>query len=110
MFGITMENIEKWKEKGKVDKLINAAGQKKKEIVIAAIQALGSLDQADSVNYLIGSLRSTDADIRLNAAEALGCTKDTRGLEFLRYASDNDPDEKVKDAAKEAMKKITKKY
>ncbi len=110
MMGISMENIEKWKEKGKIDKLIKAAEYKKKEIRIAAIQALGNLEQADSVNYLIGLLRNPDAELRLNGAEALGNTKDSRGLEFLRYASENDSDEKVKKVAKEAMTKIIKKY
>jgi HEAT repeat protein len=108
--GVSIEKIESWKEKGKVDKIIKAADGKNKEASIAAIKALGSLAQVESVNYLIQLLRHSDADIRFNAVEALGNTRDPRGMEFLRYSADNEPDEKVKEAAKEAMKKTIKKY
>lgn len=104
MFGISVEKIEKWKQKGNVKKILKATEESKKEIRNAAISALGDLQADEAFNKLVMLLRDPDAEVRELACEALGRQGKELAIEHLKYVASNDEDETVRKKAIEALK------
>lgn len=107
--GISVKKIEKWERKKKAAKLIKALDSNDKEIRMAAIKALGSIEEENSVNTLVGLLRDTDPDIRAAAVESLGKVGNSRSVEFVRYTVNNDSDENVRQKAGIALNLLKEK-
>lgn len=105
-FGVSEEKIKKWTQKGKVNKVIRATEDSKPNIRKAAISALGEIDHEDSFNTLVSTLRDPNPEIRGLAAESLGIQGNPLAVEHLRHISANDEDEKVREIALEAFKKV----
>jgi len=77
-------SVEKLKNKGNVEGLIKALGfEKDASIRQAAAQALGEIDDAQSVEPLISTLKDSDIKVRQFAASALGQIGDPRAVEPL---------------------------
>ena len=103
---VTVEKINKWAEKSKTKKIVKVLSNPNLEMRIAAIQALGTVDDEESLNTLIMVLRERDPVIRANAAEALGNLGNLRAKEFVRKLSVNDEDENVREKALAAVNKL----
>ena len=106
MFGVSEEKIQKWTQKGKVNKVLKAADNSKPNIRKAAISALGELDFEESFHKLVSTLRDPDPEIRGLAAKALGIQANPLAVEHLRHVGTNDEDENVRNLAIEALKMI----
>ena len=110
MFAVTVQKVEKWAQKKKINKLISKGlSSDNKEVRIAAISALGKCGDESAMHQLIGLLRDPDADIRCAAVEALGTMANPRSLEFVKQAMNNESDEKVREKAKRAVNQIREK-
>jgi HEAT repeat protein len=110
MFGVSVEKVEKWGEKGKVGKLVSVLSNSKvkKDVYLAAIKALGKCEKLDrdAVNLLITIMRNSDKDIKLATIRTLGDIGDPLAVEHIRYLLNNDEDSDVKAEAEKALKKI----
>lgn len=103
---VDLQKIEKWKQKGKVAKLIKVLSEKNLDLRLAAIEALGSIEDNDAMNNLILALRDPNPSIRAAAADALGNMGNQRSIEFVRKLSVNDENEDVREKASRAFLKI----
>lgn len=106
MFGVSEEKIQKWAQKGKINKVLKAADNSKVNIRKAAITALGELDFEESFHKLVSTLRDPDPEIRGLAAKALGVQAKPLAIEHLRYVATNDDDKDVRNIATEALKMV----
>lgn len=104
--GISVEKIEKWERKKNAKKLIRALNDDSVDIRIRATRALSAIDDPEMLNYLINQLRDENPNIRIASAETLGVIGSGRAMEFVRAMIDKDPDERVVEAAKDALTKI----
>ncbi len=89
-----------------VDPIIGALKDEDQSVRYRAAEALGQIKNATAVDALIEALNDADRDVRLEAAWALGEIGDVRAVDSLSYASLNDEDGYVKDAATEALEKL----
>ncbi len=101
--GITVKKIEKWTKRKKTAKLLKAMSSEEKDIRLALAKALGTIENEDSVNGLVGLLRDVDPEIRVAAIESLRNVGNNRSTEFVRYLVNNDNDENVRKVASEAL-------
>ncbi|NQT83782.1 HEAT repeat domain-containing protein [bacterium] len=72
---------------------------------IAALYALGNFDSKKSYNALMSMVQAGQAE-RWLAVRMLGRTGDRKALQSLREIAKKDADEKVREAAEEAIKEI----
>ncbi len=100
--------IEKLAQKKKSDKLIKFLNSKDKEERIAAINALGKVNDEDSYNKLIALLSSQDTDERIAAAISLGQTSKDSAITHMNYHISKQTDAKVKEAMTAAIVSIKK--
>lgn len=63
-----------------------------------------------AIDSIANALKSADPRLRWEAAEWLGRVGDTRVLPALKETADKDPDEAVRDRAKQAIQEIQKRY
>ncbi len=103
---VTVEKINKWAEKDKTKKIVKALSSPSLDLRIAGIQALGTIDDEESLNTLIMVLRERDPVIRAAASEALGNLGNLRAKEFVRKLSVNDDDKNVREKALGAVNKL----
>lgn len=80
-----------------------------KKLRIHAIRALSGFDSLDVINSLVNLLRDPNSEIRLAAVETLGKIGSGKSIEFVRFMLDKEEDEKVMDAAKNALAAIKEK-
>lgn len=110
MFGLSVQKVQKWGEKGKYKNLISVLSKSKvkKDIYLAAIRACALCEKLDrdAVNLLITIMRNPDKDIKLTTIETLGDIGDPLSVEHLRKLAKEDEDPDVQDAAKKALKKL----
>lgn len=106
MFGVSEEKIQRWTEKGRVNRVLKAAENPKPNIRRAAIEALGKLNTEESFNSLVLALRDSDPEIRRLATKALGVQGNPLAVEHLRHVSLRDGDDEVKKLAVEALRRI----
>lgn len=107
MFGLSEDKIAKWGEKGKAANLIKAAGSKKENLRLAAVKAMGNVDNEQVFNTLITLLRDRNPEIRIAVLESLGKLNNKNAIEHVRgLVSDTDP--KVSEKARQVLKDMHK--
>jgi HEAT repeat protein len=105
-FKITPEKVQKWKERGQVEKLIKALkvyGVRRK-----AVGALGEIGDKRAVEPIIELLGAYDRKVRMSAAKALGKIGDKKAVEPL-IRTLRDKDELVRRNAVSALGEIVDK-
>mgnify|MGYP000356458438 CR=1 FL=1 len=110
MFGLSVQKVEKWGEKGKYQKLMSVLSKPKvkKDIYLAAIRACAKCEKIDrdAVNLLITIMRNADKDVKLATIQTLGEIGDSIASEHIRrLIKDEDPD--IRAEAEKALKKIS---
>ncbi|HHY83376.1 MAG TPA: HEAT repeat domain-containing protein [Clostridiales bacterium] len=103
MFGISEEKIAKWGEKGKGAKLIKAAMSRKPNIRLAAVKAMGNVDDEQVFNLLITCLRDRSPEIKIAAMESLKKLNSKNAVEHVKSLV-NDTNSQVADKAREVIK------
>ena len=68
-----------------------------------SVAALVELGDTDSIPLLMDSLRSDNATTRLRAVNLIKDFNDERTIDILKYKMENDPNQRVRDAAKKAL-------
>lgn len=106
LFGNKMDKIAKLAEKGDAAKIAALVGDKKMDVCLAAIDALGKCKGDDPFNALVPLLHSQNADVRAHAASALGALGDPRGRAHLDHQRKNEKDPAVLKAVEGALGKI----
>ena len=98
-----LDKVQKYIEKGKELDLLKLFHDKDKEVRLAAIAGAGKVGKDDSFNALIILLTDEDADIRAQAATALGALRNSHGDAHLRYCLGKETDAKVAAAIRNAL-------
>jgi HEAT repeat protein len=98
-----------------VDALLHALKDPDYYVRAGAAAALGRLADRRAVAALLNALKDADGDVRWHAAFALGTLGDERALPELTRVAEYDEGatedgELVREAAREAIERITKKY
>lgn len=105
-----LEKIEKYAKKGNADKIVKLAGDKDKEIRMAAIEGLGEvISNEKALNTLVSMMKDEDADIRRAVAAALGKSEGSYVETQLRFCLSHEKDERVLETAKESLEKVREK-
>ncbi len=73
------------------------------DLYIQSVATLVAMGDTDSVELLMGSLRSDNAAVRLKAVNLIKEFSDQRTIDILKYKMDNDPSGKVRKAARKAL-------
>lgn len=106
MFGSKTEKIQKLAAKKNGEKILGYLNDKSKDVVLEAIKGLGICKGEHAVNGLVPMLRSTDPEIRLATANAMGAMGDPRTKAHLDAQLKQEGDAKVKDAIIHALGSI----
>ena len=107
MFGDPLKKIEKYKAKGKGEKLADLCSHKAKEVRLKAVDALGGLKgNEEAYNELVMHVHDEDTEMRLHAIEALGMLRDVKARAHIEHQSKNEKDEKVRIAIQRALKML----
>lgn len=106
MFGNKMNQVGKAIKKKHRSALIELCNNKDQEVSIAAIAGLGSVGGEDAANYLISRLQSTEPNVRIAVAHALGELKDMHTKAFLAAQLNKEEDPDVRKALSNAMSEI----
>ncbi len=104
LFGNKLDTIEKLAQKGKADKLKNMVNDKKPEVRLAAIDALGRCSDEVAFNTLTTLINTPDAETRIHVVRALAATKQKKVRAFLEHRLDLETDPKVKAVIAEVCK------
>ncbi|MDW7731600.1 MAG: HEAT repeat domain-containing protein [Methanolobus sp.] len=80
---------------------------KNKKLLRATVSALSTIDNPKIIDILIKALSIKDVYVRITVCEALGKRKDSKSIEALKECC-FDENEKVVDAAKQALKELSK--
>ena len=94
-----LSKIQKLQEKGKSDKIIKYLSS----VVVAALEALSRIKDEDSVNSIAHMIDNPDPKIRVEAAKALGSIGTEYAKTYLLHRLNEEQDETVKTAIKEAL-------
>jgi hypothetical protein len=106
MLGMNVDKINKFAEKGNIDKLIDIADGKDIEMAKAAMSALSKIKKDESFNYFVMNLRNSNKELRLAAIAGLGNLAMARGRTHLRHMADTDQDKDIVAAANAADAKL----
>ena len=98
--------IEAAARKKNIDLLKSYAQSQDPSIRIAALDAIASVGTGAAFHPIVAQLSSSNADIRIAAAEALGKLGDTRGRTYLMHFIETDPDSRVRAAMQSALSKL----
>ena len=101
------EKILQLGEKGKADKLIKMAANKKVEIRAAVAEALGKTKAEKAIFKLQEMIRDSEVAVQIAAAKALGEMGNKLGVEYLRKQMNDTNNEELKQACREAIAKIS---
>lgn len=109
------DKINKLAEKGKSDKLVPLVDNKKPEIHLTAIAALGEIGDDTALNTLVALLRDPNPDKRAEAVKALAKVtlrdpRNSAAKTHLQHLKNNEKDEKVKEALDEAFNLISQNH
>lgn len=99
----TIEKIKKLESKKKTNKVIKFLDSKDVEVVEAAMKALGTIKDEDSVNTVAHMIDSSDPAIRIAAAGCLGEIGTEYCKTYLQHRAHNESDENVKAAITGAL-------
>lgn len=92
----------------RVSELTKSLSSSSEKTRIAAVAALGRLEDKAALKPLVGALHDPNAQVRAIAAAALGKLGHKAALPALRTAADEDPDAKVQKHAREAAIAVAK--
>ena len=94
-----LSKIQKLQEKGKSDKIIKYLSSSDDTVVVAALEALSRIKDEDSAHMI----DNPDPKIRVEAAKALGSIGTEYAKTYLLHRLNEEQDETVKTAIKEAL-------
>jgi HEAT repeat protein len=106
MFGHKMNQVEKAIEKKHASTLIELCDKKDPEVCLAAIAGLGVVGGDDASNYLISRLQSTEPNVRLAVAHALGELGDMHTKAFVMAQMNKEENPDVRKALSKALSQI----
>jgi len=95
-------------DSGRVAELAKSLSSSSDKTRIAAVAALGRLEDKAALKPLVGALHDPNAQVRAIAAAALGKLGHKAALPALKTAADEDPDAKVQKHAREAAIAVAK--
>ena len=98
-----LSKIQKLQEKGKSDKIIKYLSSSDDTVMVAALEALSRIKDEDSVNSIAHMIDNPDTKIRVEAAKALGSIGTEYAKTYLLHRLNEEQDETVKTAIKEAL-------
>lgn len=98
-----MEKVQKCIDKRKEKDLIKLAGEKERDVQLAAIAGLGKVGNDDGFNLLIKLLDNPDPELRVAGIKALGVMKNNHADAHLRYLLAHEKDASVIQALKETI-------
>ena len=104
LFGSKLDTIEKLAQKGNAEKLKGMVNDKKPEVRLAAIDALGRCSDEVAFNTLTTLINAPDAETRIHVVRALAATKQPKVRAFLEHRKELETDEKVKAVIAEVNK------
>ena len=104
LFGSKLSTIEKLAQKGNAEKLKGMVNDKKPEVRLAAIDALGRCSDEVAFNTLTTLINTPDAETRIHVVRALAATKQPKVRAFLEHRKELETDEKVKAVIAEVNK------
>lgn len=110
MFGNKLKKIEKLTAKKQVSPLVALTGDKSEEVRLAAIRALGAIDDDASFNALVPLVHASDASARKAAAEALAALGRPAGRVHIEHQMRVEKDSQVLSAMQTALGRIKEKY
>lgn len=93
---------------GRVTELTKSLSSSSEKTRIAAVAALGRLEDKAALKPLVSALHDPNAQVRAIAAAALGKLGHKAALPALKTAADEDPDAKVQKHAREAALAVAK--
>ncbi len=97
-----------WADSGRVAELTKSLSSSSEKTRIAAVAALGRLEDRAALKPLVNALHDPNAQVRAIAAAALGKLGHKAALPALKTAADEDPDAKVQKHAREAAIAVAK--
>ena len=106
MFGNPLKKIEKLERKHNAEKIGPMVYDRKEEVRMAAIAALGRIGGEHAVNALVPLLHHDDKKLRIAGAEAMGVMKDPRTRMHLAHQSQLEKDPDVLAAIQKAMQSV----
>lgn len=95
MFGNKLAKIEKLAQKGNAEKLKGLVNDKKEDVRLAAIDALGRCSDEVAFNTLTTLINSPDAQTRIHVVKAMAETKQPKVRAFLEHRKELEKDPKV---------------
>lgn len=95
-------------DSGRVAALTKSLSSSSEKTRIAAVAALGRLEDRAALKPLVTALHDPNAKVRAIAAAALGKLRHKAALPALKTAADEDPDAKVQKHAREAAIAVAK--
>ncbi|MEA4889510.1 MAG: HEAT repeat domain-containing protein [Clostridiaceae bacterium] len=101
--------IERYAKKRNSAKLVALLTDKKQDIRVLAIKALGTIGDEAAVNSLIDLLGDPDPAIRLATVQSMGVMENQVTKTHLQHLNETETDESVKAAIRETILKIPNK-
>jgi hypothetical protein len=95
-------------DSGRVAELAKSLSSSSEKTRIAAVAALGRLEDKAALKPLVGALHDPNAQVRAIAAASLGKLGHKAALPALKSAAEEDPDPKVQKHAREAAIAVAK--
>jgi HEAT repeat protein len=108
IFGDKLKKIESYAKKGRSAKLIGLLNDKKQDVRLAAIKALGGIGDDTSVNNLIVLMADPDPVIRKQVAVSMGDTGKDVCKTHLQSRVSVEKDEAVLEAVHDSIMRISK--
>ena len=106
MFGNKMNAVEKAIKKGNANALIGLANGSDTAVSLAAVAGLGSIGGEDACNFLVSHINSSEPEMRIAVAQALGKIGDMHTKAFVTAQMQKETDPKVREALTQAMSLI----
>ena len=103
MFGNKLAKIEKMAQKGDAHHLKELVKDRKPEVRLAAIDALGQCSGEEAFNTLTLLINTPDAEERAHVVRAMAATKQPKVRAFLEHRKDLEKDPKVLAAIHESL-------
>ena len=103
---VSIQKVEKWAQKNKVEKLLKALSTEDNKIRLSIIKALSKVKDDSAMYQLTTLLKDSNPDIRTAAVESLGVMGKGRALEFVRQLWSSETNEDVREKARLAIKLI----
>lgn len=107
MFTDPMKKIERCKAKNNGEKLASLGEHKKKDVRLAAIDAMGCIGKnEEAYNALVTSVHDADAEIRAHAIESLGKMGDLKARAHIEHQSKIEKNQEVLSSIAKALQML----